>query len=315
MHIQTKQLLKEAFFSLGTLVYNLLYFAKRSQDDNDLASLRNLVLSLPREVKDKYIEECTFVESLLVEDIPSIMFPYPIVGSKVFDKVYSGMEKGFPYVLHNGKEKLFFSRHITLADAERFYTELVSREGLLGTGCLAKSPHCYQSGDFKVEDGDILLDIGCAEAIFTLDNIAKVSKAYLFESLSMWRKPLQLTFAPFGDKVVLVNKLVSDRTHRNSITLMDVVNKDISNRSHFFVKMDIEGWERIVVRGNADFFKTAHVKLSCCVYHRQDDAQVIDKMLKEMGYRTWFSDGYMLPTMNGLHYPYFRHGVIYAQNY
>jgi hypothetical protein len=79
--------------------------------------------------------------------------------------------------------------------------------------------------------------------------------------------------------------------------------------------MDIEGWERTVIEGNAEFFKSAKVKLSCCVYHRQDDAQVIEAMLKKMGYKTRFSEGWMLPTMNGIHYPYFRHGVIYAQNY
>ena len=79
--------------------------------------------------------------------------------------------------------------------------------------------------------------------------------------------------------------------------------------------MDIEGWERLVIKSNADFLKSAKVKLSCCVYHRQDDAQVIEMMLKDMGYTTRFSDGYMLPVMNGIHYPYFRHGVIYAQNY
>ncbi len=56
-------------------------------------------------------------------------------------------------------------------------------------------------------------------------------------------------------------------------------------------------------------------KLSCCVYHRQDDAYVIDSILKGMGYTTRFSEGYMLPIMNGIRYQYFRHGVIYAQKY
>ena len=186
---------------------------------------------------------------------------------------------------------------------------------LLGTGTLAKSPHGYQDKDFKVEDGDVLLDVGCAEAIFALDNIEKVAKAYLFESEHVWRKPLRLTFAPYADKTVIINKLVSERTTRKSIRLVDAVADEMSSDAHFFVKMDIEGWERTVINGNADFFKNAKVKLSCCVYHRQDDATVIEKMLKDMGYKTRFSEGWMLPTMNGIHYPYFRHGVIYAQNY
>ena len=192
---------------------------------------------------------------------------------------------------------------------------MVYREGLLGSGSLAKSPHCYQDKDFKVDKGDVILDVGCAEAIFALDNIEKVSKAYLFECAPEWRKPLKLTFAPYKDKVAIVNKLVSDKTTRKSTTLADVVKPEMGKAARFFVKMDIEGWERTVINGNADFFKNAKVKLSCCVYHRQEDATVIEKMLKDMGYKTRFSEGWMLPTMNGIHYPYFRHGVIYAQNY
>ena len=61
--------------------------------------------------------------------------------------------------------------------------------------------------------------------------------------------------------------------------------------------------------------KSHKVKLSCCVYHRQDDAVVIKDMLKKMGYKTRFSDGYMLHWMNGIYFPYFRHGLIYAQNF
>ena len=88
--------------------------------------------------------------------------------------------------------------------------------------------------------------------------------------------------------------------------LSSLINENGHSEDYGMVlKMDIEGWERAVVKGNADFFTSAKVKLSCCVYHRQDDARVLDEMLKGMGYKTRFSDGYMLPTMNGIHYPYF----------
>ncbi len=312
MHYQTKMMIKEALGNLSGFVFNLLYFAKRSQMDNDIATLRNLVLSMPREEKAKYVEACAYIEKMDLSDLNSMMFPYEAVeGRKGVGSLVLAKENGLFYVLHNGKSKLFFPKG-SLCDG---YEGLVNREGLLGTGVLAKSPHCYQDAEFKVEKGDVLLDVGCAEAIFALDNIEKVSKAYLFESASEWRKPLRLTFAPYADKVVIVNKLVTDKTTKTTTRLIDAVKDDVSAESHFFVKMDIEGWERTVIAGNADFFKTAKIKLSCCVYHRQDDAQVIEKMLREMGYKTRFSDGWMLPTMNGIHYPYFRHGVIYAQNF
>lgn len=219
-----------------------------------------------------------------------------------------------PYVIHRGK-RLYFHGDFTNCMAENSYIDLTASEGVLGSGMRRRSPHSYVNANHRVEQGDILLDVGCAEAIFALDNIEKVAKAYLFESEHVWRKPLRLTFEPYADKTVIINKLVSDKTTRKSTRLVDAVVDEMSNDAHFFVKMDIEGWERTVINGNVDFFKNAKVKLSCCVYHRQDDAQVIEKMLKDMGYKTRFSEGWMLPTMNGIHYPYFRHGVIYAKNY
>lgn len=307
----TKSLVKNAISNLSSFVYNLLYFSCRSQWDNDWAVLRNLVLSMPSDERAKYADECAFLEAVSLDKLPSIMFPYPVVRDDA-GIVSVGVEKGLPYAQHNTNGKLFFPKGRC---ARKIYSGLVGKEGLLGSGCLAKSPHCYQDASFKIESGEILLDVGCAEAIFALDNIERVSKAYLFESASEWRRPLQLTFAPYANKVVIVNKLVADKTTKKSTRLIDAVNGDVSCDAHFFVKMDIEGWERTVIEGNVDFFKSAKVKLSCCVYHRQDDAMVIEKMLHDMGYKTRFSEGWMLTPMNGIHYPYFRHGVIYAQNY
>ncbi len=316
MHYQTKHMIREALGNLSAWFYNLLYFTRRSQHFNDQCALRNFVLSLPQDLKDQYASECLFVETMALDDLSRMITPYHVKerADSCLD-IMTGEEDGLPFVVHGQGSKLFFPRHTSQVSVLNEYKVLVECEGLLGSGVLEKSPHCYQDEDFKVENGDILLDVGCAEAIFALDNIDKISKAYLFECLPEWRKPLRRTFAPYMDKVVFVDKLVSDKTQGNSITLVDAVKADMVDDVHFFVKMDIEGWERTVIKGNADFFKRAKVKLSCCVYHRQDDAQVIEKMLNDMGYKTRFSDGYMLPTMNGIHYPYFRHGVIYAQNY
>lgn len=315
MYYDTRIKLKNAVSNLKMFIYNLLCLAERPPHENDYALTRNLILSMPREEKDKYACECKFIESLPPDLAPSITFPYSVKQENIPGQIDTGTQGGFPYVVHGKDSKLFFPRRISINNALQNYRNLVFREGLLGTGVLEKSPHCYQDQNFKVEDGDILLDIGCSEAIFALDNIAKASKVFLFECERMWQKPLRKTFAPYASKTVIVNKLVADKTTSKHTTLLDVVKGDMSDSSRFFVKMDIEGWERTVIKGNADFFKSAKIKLSCCVYHRQDDAQVIEAMLREMGYTTRFSDGYMLPPINGIHFPYFRRGVIYARNY
>ena len=158
----------------------------------------------------------------------------------------------------------------------------------------------------------MLLDVGCAEALYALHWIDDVRKVYLFECEKMWEKPLRLTFARYGDDVSIVRKLVGDG-RGGSVRLSDVIKE--SADASYFVKMDIEGAERFVIKSSADFLQTHKVKMSVCCYHRQDDAEVLGKMLSTLGFSIEYSDGYMLTPLNGMIYPYFRKGVIYARNY
>lgn len=314
MNPTSRMLIQSALMHIKDFIYNLLYFAEHSPTDQELAQLRNLVLSLPSKSRLKYNEECNFIESLGPAELHKMFIPYGANHNCDMSRGgVVGYSQGLAYVEHgNSSKKVFFPRYMKPVDVAFAYSVLVGIEGILGA---AISPHSYQDSAHMVECNDVILDIGCAEALFALDNIEKASKVYLFESLKDWRKPLLLTFAPYKGKTVLVNKLVADKTTRKTTTIADVVQECGSPDSKFFVKMDIEGCERDVIKGNADFFRNNKVKLSCCCYHRQDDAVVIEKLLKDMGYSTRFSEGYMLTPMNGIHYPYFRRGVIYAQNF
>ena len=314
MDLISRALIQGALHHIKDFVYNILYFAEHSPTDQELAQLRNFVLSLPSHVRAKYEKECDFIESLQPDEINKLFIPYPTnhIGDQSSTTVVEHAN-GLSYIEHgNPGKRVFFPKYIAAHRVSSAYDELVRVEGIVGK---ASSPHSYQDSAHMVESNDVILDIGCAEALFALDNIEKASKVYLFESLKDWRKPLLLTFAPYKGKTVLVNKLVADKTTRKTTTIADVVQECGSPDSKFFVKMDIEGCERDVIKGNADFFRNNKVKLSCCCYHRQDDAVVIEKLLKDMGYSTRFSEGYMLTPMNGIHYPYFRRGVIYARNF
>ena len=156
MHYQTTQRIYDVIRNLKTFVYNLMYFAKRSQEDNDFAMLRNSILSLPGEVREKYHDECAYIESLPPEGLGYIMFPYPSIQHK--DGNMSIFKtKGVSCALHDGLKQLYFpSRYAGTS----YYCDLICREAVLGTGTLAKSPHCYQDKDFKVQEGDLLLDVG-----------------------------------------------------------------------------------------------------------------------------------------------------------
>lgn len=77
--------------------------------------------------------------------------------------------------------------------------------------------------------------------------------------------------------------------------------------------MDIEGEKVNVLKGSKDFLRRNNdsIKLACCTYHRQNDAETIKGLYEEMGYDHEFSDGYMMFLSNhDLKFPYFTHGII-----
>jgi hypothetical protein len=276
--------------------------------------LCNLAAGLPDRLYNKYKGEIDYLSDFLFLDAnPCKMFPYKDVRS--MPVVEAGWDKKakLPYVMHKGK-RFYSCNRFSVERACAEYRYFLGIEGILGTGIKEKSPHSYVDKDFYVEPGDVVLDVGCSDALFALDNVDNASQIFLFEVDKRWKRPLENTFKPYSEKVSIINKLVSSRNSKNEIRLADAL-ADVDKNKTFFIKMDIEGFEREVISASEDFLKSHKVKLSCCVYHRQDDAVVIKDMLEKMGYKTRFSDGYMLLWKNGIHFPYFRRGVIYAQNY
>ena len=322
MHYTTRIMLMDAVRNLSRTIYNLISCARTHPSESNAALLRNLVLSMPQMEQKFFASECRFLKDMPLErlSLSTILFPYQVrCGEDVYAlskrDVEVGRDKGGPYVVHSSGRRVYFPKSTSEIAMLENYRGLMYAEGITGAGLLEKSPHCYQDADFSLEDGDCLLDLGCAEALFTIDNIDRVSKAVLFECESVWSKPLAATFRPYREKVHIIEKMVSGHTSKKAIRIMDAIDGVADDDQKFFVKMDIEGGERQVISGNEDFFREKKVKLSCCVYHRQDDAEVIKRKLEKLGYKTRFSDGFMLSDMNGIHYPYFRHGVIYARNY
>lgn len=317
MHYTTKSMMLDAVLNLPRTIYNLVSLSGTNPYESNAALLRNLILSMQQTDQGPYATECRFIRNLPVADVGSIMFPYSVKSDSVSRSAEfeCGHDGGLPYIVHMSGRRVYYPRGTNASSMLENFKGLLYTEGITGVGLLEKSPHCYQDSEFFLSDGDCLLDIGCAEALFAVDNLDKVGKAILFECERAWAKPLTATFQPYRDSVFIVDKMVSDHTSRKTTRISDAIAGKVGEKERYFVKMDIEGGERDVIAGNEDFFRENKVKLSCCVYHRQDDASVIRDMLERFGYQTRFSDGYMLVDMNGIHFPYFRHGVIYAWNH
>lgn len=214
-----------------------------------------------------------------------------------------------PYVVHKGK-KLFFPQSFTLDFCKMLYKRYIDTECLLGGDYREKCPHQYQTESFCINEGDVLVDVGCAEALLSLDAIEKVSKVYLLEADKEWIQALNETFKDYSDKVIIVNKFASGADSESTITLNTLLKDDVDKS--LFIKMDIEGAEVDVLNGSKEFLKKAkNLKLACCTYHRQDDAEKIEKIYKELNLNFEYSDGYMIFVFDECQKPpYFRHGVI-----
>jgi len=218
-----------------------------------------------------------------------------------------------PYVVHKGK-RLYFPQSYPVETCVNMYKSYIGEECLLGGRYREKQPHQYVTDTFTIDEGDVLVDVGCAEGLLSLDNIEKVSKVYLFEADPIWISALNATFCDYQDKVVIINKYVSDSDTENTITLRTALQQE--DAKPLFIKMDIEGAEVDVLNGSKEFLANRKdVKMACCTYHHQHDGEDIPRILEDMGYAYEFSEGYMLFDLyDKLQYPFFRHGLVRARN-
>lgn len=221
-------------------------------------------------------------------------------------------ESKLPYVVHHDK-KLFFPSNYTEDVAAAIYLNYMKVEKLLGVGDTEGTPHQYQSPAIHVSEGDVVFDIGAAEGLFALDQIEKASRVFVVESDAQWITPLRKTFAPYGDKVTVIQKFISTADTENTLSLKKLLS-DV-DFSSAFVKMDIEGYELPAIASAMDVLKEKQgTKIAAAAYHRQHDAEELKTIFDKLGYQSEFSSGYMLFHQFDIPMPpYFRKGMIRAK--
>ena len=233
------------------------------------------------------------------------MFPYKFIrnyNAMSIDVFYDKSNKT-RYVIHEDK-RLYFPENWSIAQIQNYYNNLTIEQD-------EASPHRYETAEFTVNDGDVIADIGAAEGFWALQNIEKVSKAYLFECEYMWIDVLRKTFEPWKEKIVIVNKYASNTNDESNITL----NNYFNDRVVSFIKADIEGMELKMLEGSSEILRRNNeLKILLCTYHKKDDALKFKELLEQMKFVTEYSKGYMLFFFDlDLKEPYIRHGLIRAK--
>lgn len=192
-------------------------------------------------------------------------------------------KNNLPFVAHRGK-RLYFPETFSDEKIRKDYKALLIEQD-------ARAAHRYVRSYDELK-GRTLLDIGAAEGIFSLDTIELTKQVILFEYVDYWHKPLLATFEPWKEKVVLVKRYVGNRSENNFIT----IDEYLATQSHknLFLKMDIEGAERIALEGADKTLRTAtNIQLAICTYHRVGDPEYIAGLLTDRGFTYEFSDGLM----------------------
>jgi len=206
---------------------------------------------------------------------------YMLEYQKLKINVEHDAKQNLPYVNHEGK-RLYFPEFYTVEKVIKDYRALLIEKDV-------RSAHRYVKNYSDLKNR-ILLDVGAAEGIFSLDTIDLTSQVIIFECEEHWLKPLKATFAPWEHKVTFVKKYVGNKSEGNFITIDEFLLNQV--KKNLFIKMDIEGAERKALEGADMTLRTGkNIQLAVCTYHRPGDPEYMEKLMLGYGYSVEFSDG------------------------
>lgn len=167
-------------------------------------------------------------------------------------------------------------------------------------------PYGYQDGDFDVtvKQNDIVIDAGAWIGDFSAYAASKGALVYAFEPTPEVHDILKSTAAlnktiipvqkGLGDKKCEMPFYVDDtaggcnslyRRIENTfkttvqISTLDEFVEETGLKRIDFIKADIEGAERLMLKGATTVLKKYAPKLAICTYHCTDDPQVLEKLI------------------------------------
>ena len=261
-------------------------------------SILNYYANHPETHSNEIIEVMEYLKSN-----PIAVFPYDFQNKYIERniEILDDPDKGLRYVMLNGK-RLYFKKRWSKKRIRHSFNELTKEQD-------PKSPHRYLNEQFKIDDGEVLVDIGVAEGNFALEAVEKASRIIMFETDVEWIEALNATFEPWKDKVLIVNKFVSDITNSSNTTLDDFFGPD---EKITFLKIDVDGAESRLMNGCKRILaEQKPLKVAICTYHKQQDEEEFNSLLISNGFKTAHSDGFILFYYDKkIKAPYLRRGLI-----
>lgn len=158
--------------------------------------------------------------------------------------------------------------------------------------------HFYQKKQTEVVDGEILLDVGAAEGLFSLTVAHKCQKLLLVEPNDHFHAALKRTFKPYADKVKIFNaaagaengKIIFDSNSligKVSTSNQEGVTKPLAKVDDLvgdtpvtYIKADLEGFEIQMLKGAERTIRCNKPKMAITVYHKENDLTEIVNLIK-----------------------------------
>jgi FkbM family methyltransferase len=157
--------------------------------------------------------------------------------------------------------------------------------------------HYYEIEETRVQMNDIVADCGASEGIFSLLVARRCSDVYAVEPLKRFIECLILAFKDMKN-VYIIDKALSDREYLSSMSIKGI-ESTINNKSdgdqinvttldklfyetniHIsYIKMDLEGYEYLALKGGYNLIKQNNPKIAVTTYHNKDHARLIQELL------------------------------------
>lgn len=207
------------------------------------------------------------------------------------------------YVPYKGR-KMYFPKDWDEEKVIHYYRSVVAEQD-------KRSPHCYTHADYEISHGDVVVDVGAAEGIFALDIIDMAKKVYLIEADQEWVEALQQTFKDDSEKVKIIRGFADCVAEGERITLDSLLMEEVN-----YIKMDIEGYEKPALLGAKRLLQESNqIKCAICAYHCKEDEIWIKDFLKEQGFVTDVSNGYICPdwTVEAYIDAELRRGIVFGR--
>ncbi len=267
--------------------HKLLIFIRLLLESKELKTRRLKVLEHfsttdPRTIDPEISEALNYLKNHKYSAFP---YDWTHKYDNLLPEVFSDKKTHRLYILFDGK-RMYFPEKYTKKHVTWAARSILKEQDL-------NSPHHYLTRDFQIDDDSIVVDAGVAEGNFALMAIEKAKRLYLIECNPEWIDALKLTFEPWKDKVIFVEKFLSDSPGEITTSIDTLLQPDAGDR--YFIKMDIEGFEQKALIGMKKLIASGcAIKMDICTYHHPNDLIEIGRILDNYSFKSKVSDGYVL---------------------